>query len=127
MKVQVIGSIANIEVIATGKSLRERKRLVKFYGKGRWRKLKGFAAIRLPNGTITEAECTGMKRMGSAEKRSKSNSSSTKKRTRTQFVLCIKNEDYPASLELRKLYAVIPDRPAARAGLRRIVDESGED
>jgi hypothetical protein len=56
MKVQIVGSITNVEVIATGRSLRERKRLVKFYGRGRWRKLKGLAAIRLPNGTISQAE-----------------------------------------------------------------------
>jgi hypothetical protein len=56
MKIEIINAFTNIEVIATGKSLRERKRLVKFYGKGRWRKLKGIAEIRLPNGTITKAE-----------------------------------------------------------------------
>lgn len=37
------------------------------------------------------------------------------------------NEDYPASLERKKIYAVLPDREATRAGLVRIVDESGED
>lgn len=68
-----------------------------------------------------------MKRMGSVEKKSRSNGSSTKKRARTQYVVCVRNEDYPASLELRKLYAVLPDRVAARVGLRRIIDESGED
>jgi hypothetical protein len=68
-----------------------------------------------------------MKRMESAEKRSRSNGSSVKKKIRTQYAVCVKNENYPASLELRKLYAVIPDRSAARVGLRRIVDESGED
>ena len=56
MKIEIVGEIAKIEVIAAGKSLRERKRLVKFYGRGRWKKLKGFASIRLPNGTIGEAE-----------------------------------------------------------------------
>lgn len=56
MKIEVIGAFTNIEVIATGKSLRERKRLVKFYGKGRWRKLKGVTEIRLPSGTISKAE-----------------------------------------------------------------------
>lgn len=68
-----------------------------------------------------------MKRMESAEKKSKSNGSSNRKRARTQYVVCVKNEDYPASLELRKLYPVIPDRAAARVGFRRIIDESGED
>ena len=68
-----------------------------------------------------------MKRMGSVEKKSKSNGSSTKKRARTLYVVCIRNDDYSASLELRKLYPVVPDRAAARLGLRRIIDESGED
>lgn len=45
----------------------------------------------------------------------------------TQFAICIKNKDYPASLELRKLYPVIPDSSAAAHGQIRIVDESGED
>jgi hypothetical protein len=44
-----------------------------------------------------------------------------------KYVVCVKNEDYPASLELRKLYRVIPDRGASKSGLVRIVDESGED
>jgi len=49
------------------------------------------------------------------------------KRARTRYVICIKNEDYPASLREGKLYAVAPDRLAAGVGFRRIVDESGED
>ena len=56
MTFEVVGPLTIIELIAAGKSLRERKRLVKFYGHGRWRKLKGIAAIRLPNGTISTAE-----------------------------------------------------------------------
>jgi hypothetical protein len=43
------------------------------------------------------------------------------------FVICIKNEDYPASLEARKLYKVLPDVTARKVGMLRIVDESGED
>ncbi|MBZ5523698.1 MAG: hypothetical protein LAP21_15800 [Acidobacteriia bacterium] len=39
----------------------------------------------------------------------------------------MKNEDYPASLELRKIYAAVPDRTAGKSGMVRIVDESGED
>lgn len=50
-----------------------------------------------------------------------------KKTVRRQYVVCVKNEEYAASLELRKLYAVVPDRSAAKLGLRRIIDESGED
>jgi hypothetical protein len=46
---------------------------------------------------------------------------------RTNFVVCIKNEGYGASLELRKLYTRIPDKQAEAQRLIRIVDESGED
>lgn len=70
-----------------------------------------------------------MKHTGSAKRKSKSNGSSTKKRpaAASHYVVCVKNEEYPSSLELRKLYPVIGDRNAAKAGLIRVVDESGED
>jgi len=45
----------------------------------------------------------------------------------TQFAVCINNEGYPASLELRKIYRVLPDEKAATHNLMRVVDESGED
>jgi hypothetical protein len=44
-----------------------------------------------------------------------------------RFVLCLRNEGYPASLELRKVYRVLGDERAAGPGLVRVVDESGED
>lgn len=44
-----------------------------------------------------------------------------------RFVVCVNNEGFPASLELRKLYEVVPDEVAAGRGLVRIIDESGED
>ena len=52
-----------------------------------------------------------------------------KKQTQSpsEFVVCIKNEDYPASLELHKIYRVIPDEDAATEGDIRVIDESGED
>ena len=43
------------------------------------------------------------------------------------FAVCINNTDYSASLELHKIYRVIPDEDAAKDGDIRIVDESGED
>ena len=52
------------------------------------------------------------------------------KRARTsqaRFAVCIKNKGYEASLEIGKLYRVIPDQGAEGHGYRRIVDESGED
>jgi hypothetical protein len=44
-----------------------------------------------------------------------------------QFALCLDNEGYPASLEVGKLYRVIPDEEAAAHGYIRVIDESGED
>jgi hypothetical protein len=44
-----------------------------------------------------------------------------------RFLLCVKNEGYPASLELRKVYRELPDPVAGSRGFVRVVDESGED
>ena len=44
-----------------------------------------------------------------------------------RFVVCIDNSDYEASLELHKIYPVVPDPDAAQDGDLRIVDESGKD
>jgi hypothetical protein len=43
------------------------------------------------------------------------------------FAVCLDNSDYPASLEVGKLYRVIPDQTAADEGYLRVVDETGED
>ena len=53
---EVIGEITDIEIIAVGSSIREIERLRKAYGRGRWRKLKGIATVRLPDGTFHKAE-----------------------------------------------------------------------
>jgi hypothetical protein len=44
-----------------------------------------------------------------------------------QFVVCVDNEGYPASLEKRKIYLALRDPSAERRGLIRVVDESGDD
>ncbi len=43
------------------------------------------------------------------------------------FAVCLNNNDYPASLEVGKLYRVIPDEQAAAENYLRVIDESGED
>jgi hypothetical protein len=43
------------------------------------------------------------------------------------FLLCVRNESYPASLEVRKVYQALPDPVAASRGFVRVIDESGED
>jgi hypothetical protein len=47
-------------------------------------------------------------------------------RTSKELVVCVKNDDYPVSLELRKLYVALPDAKAAAHGHLRVIDESGE-
>ncbi len=56
MHFKIIGRISNVEVIASGTAIRERKRLWKNYGKGRWRKLKALAEIEFADGTNCQAE-----------------------------------------------------------------------
>jgi hypothetical protein len=46
---------------------------------------------------------------------------------REEFVLCLKNESNPESLELLKVYRTLPDEEAERHKLLRVIDESGED
>jgi hypothetical protein len=47
--------------------------------------------------------------------------------TDSQYVVCIKNDDYPASLESLKIYRIMRDSAASKLGMLRVVDESGED
>ena len=56
MHFSIIGEITETETIASGGGIRELKRLKKIYGQGRWRKRKGLALIRLPDGTQCRAE-----------------------------------------------------------------------
>ena len=56
MTFEIIGEIESIETFAVGRSIRELPRLQKIYGKGRWRKRKGFATVRLPSGVERPAE-----------------------------------------------------------------------
>jgi len=82
--IQIIGQISAIEIIASGRGIRERRRLRKIYG-------------------------------------------NSMKRTVPQFVVCVENKGYAASLELLKLYPAIADEVAAKLHQIRVIDESGED
>jgi len=53
---QILGTVDKIEVIASGHGIRHLSRLDKFYGRANWRKMKGFARIRLSDGAILDAE-----------------------------------------------------------------------
>jgi hypothetical protein len=53
---KIIGRVSDIETIASGKGIRERRRLSKVYGGRRWKKLKGTAIVELADGTMCHAE-----------------------------------------------------------------------
>lgn len=55
-KVELLSEVQSVETIATGTSVRARRLLTKTYGAGRWRKRKGVATVRLPDGFIGRAE-----------------------------------------------------------------------
>ena len=69
---------------------------------------------------------TGTRPLASDGRNSKSNDF-WKNEMNQQFVICIGNDEYPASLERRKLYEVVPDADAESIGQLRVKDESGED
>lgn len=102
MRFEILGEISEIETFALGSRIREVGRLRRTYGRGRWRKRKGLARVRLEDGSM-------------AKQQSK------------QLVVCIDNEGYAASLERRKIYVALRDPAAEKHGLVRIIDESGDD
>jgi hypothetical protein len=53
---EIVGEIKKIERIAVNVAIRDLARLRRKYGKGRWRKLKGFARVRLSNGKVRDVE-----------------------------------------------------------------------
>ena len=56
MNFEILGEITVVETIASGTRIRDLRRLRKNYGKGRWRKMKGMARVRLASGRIRLAE-----------------------------------------------------------------------
>ena len=56
MEFDVVGPIRDVEVIASRPGIRVLSYLRKAYGRGRWRKLKGVATVRLPNGALRRVE-----------------------------------------------------------------------
>lgn len=56
MGFEVIGRLRDVETIAVGAAIREVARLRRVHGKGRWRKRKGIASVRLADGFVCEAE-----------------------------------------------------------------------
>ena len=63
---EILSEITDVETFATGSSIRALTRLRKLYGKGRWRKRKGTAAVKLPMVRYEEPRFTGTKLPASA-------------------------------------------------------------
>lgn len=71
MYFEIIDDIEVIETIAVGGSIRDVMRLQKQFGRGRWRKLKGLAKVRLPDGHIRKAEVHWYEAHGIGKKKMK--------------------------------------------------------
>jgi hypothetical protein len=56
MYFEIVGDVTHVATFAIGSSIRELPRLRKFYGRGRWRKRKGIARVRLSDGRVRLAE-----------------------------------------------------------------------
>jgi hypothetical protein len=56
MDFEILGDISEVETFATGSAIREISRLRRAYGRGRWRKRKGIAHVRLADGSVHVAE-----------------------------------------------------------------------
>jgi hypothetical protein len=56
MDFELVGNLTDVQIIATGRGIRELPRLRRLYGNGRWRKMKGVARIRLRDGRLRLAE-----------------------------------------------------------------------
>lgn len=56
MEVEVLSDITDVETIAIGRGVHIRRYLDRVYGRGNWRKMKGVATVRLPEGTVCRAE-----------------------------------------------------------------------
>jgi len=90
------------------------------------------SAVRLSDGTICNAEVHWYEAHGIGRKELKAEADMGQAAMRSngadhRYVLCVKNDAYPASLEVRKIYQALPDPAAVRHGLLRVLDESGED
>ena len=94
--------------------------------------MKGVARIRLKDDRARLAELHWYEAHGIGKRDFKVKFtafglSMSKRHHKYHFAVCLNNDDYKASLEVGKLYQVIPDKDAEAHGLIRVIDESGED
>lgn len=75
MHFEILGEVTHAETFAVGSSIRELARLRKLYGKGRWRKRKGIARVRLGDGSVHVAEVHWYEASGIGKRSSRLNDS----------------------------------------------------
>jgi hypothetical protein len=126
MRFEILGGISGIETFATGSGIREIARLRRIYGRGRWRKRKGTARIRLSDGSIQMAELHWYEGSGARNSKSSTCCETMTKIQAKQLVVCVENDGYAVSLEKRKIYVALRDAAADKHDMLRIVDESGD-
>jgi hypothetical protein len=56
VRFEIVSNVENIQIIAVGSRIHVLAYLEEVYGAGRWRKLKGIAYVRLPNGNVRRVE-----------------------------------------------------------------------
>ena len=129
MDFQIVSEIRDPETIAIGSGIRELARLRRAYGPGRWRKRKGTATDR----TIGRPDSH---RRGALVRSERDRQTRVQDQTLPGLRPCTsstgspsapRNDGYPASLEVRRVYPVLVDPGAAADGFVRVVDGSGED
>jgi hypothetical protein len=128
MHFKIAGRITNMELIASGKAISRTQTPLEVLRKGAPEKTERHC-LRADSLMVRYAmrKSTGTKPTELGRKSTRSSASSTEKTPRAEFVICIGNKGYPASLELRKIYQAIPDETAATIRQIRVIDESGED
>jgi hypothetical protein len=93
--------------------------------RGSWNRKKGIQTKVAISELVMKKESNKKTLAGAGRQRARQ---MTGKRDRdVQFAVCINNEGYKASLEVGKLYRILPDKDAQSHGLVRVIDESGED
>ena len=131
MHFEIVGRITETETIAVGPGIRILGVLRKRYGRGRWRKLKGVASVRLADGRIRLAEVHWFEAHGIGKRKIESNGIWIKKMAKKnnqepKFAVCISSDD-PDLLTPRRIYQVLPDESAAKSNYIRVIDNEGED